>query len=379
MIRRALLGLLLVLAAVVALPQASVAQAACAVGSKSDFKATLPDRVSQGRFAGADLSCEDLSGLDFTQATFDGANLENANFANADLGQASLKSTNLRGANFDGAQMTQTSLEGADLRNAHLGGAKVTQLFTDGNTKLAGADLTGIPLDEVRSADRTGTPYADAATLAVAECALGSKHDYADTVKGLSFASRDLNGIDLSCQDLSGLSFVQGDLKGTNLNKAKVAGVDFSQADLTGASLLAADGSGADFGQATLDRAQFAEANLTAAKFIQVNMRKADAPRARFDRADFTQADIDESDFTGASFRNANLGVSTSKGTILRDTDLTGAADYGLEGADLTGAKGRTSPGAIVARVLLAVGIGILVIGIVFAIVRRSRGIARDA
>lgn len=378
MIRRLLFIGVLIVSAVLALPRASDAQEGCAVGSRADFKAGHPDRVSQGSFDGLDLSCQDLTGLDFTQAHLDGVNAENANFSNADLGQASLKGANLRGANFDGAEMTQTSLQGADLRGAHLGGAKVTQLFTDANTKLAGANLVGVPLNEVRTADRTGTPYADASSLAPVECAVGSRHDYADTVKGIAFPSSDLNGIDLSCQDLSGLRFVQGDLKGTKFNNAKIAGVDFGQADLSGASLVGVDANGAEFDQATLNRTQMANGNFTGAKFIQADLRKADGPQARFDRADFTQAEIDEADFTGASFRNADLGVSSAKGAILRDTDLTGETDYGLDGADLTGAKGRTSPAAIVLRVLLAIGAGIVVIVIVLTIVAKSRGIARD-
>jgi uncharacterized protein YjbI with pentapeptide repeats len=373
--RVVLLAFLLVPFAIVTAPVSGAAQAC---GARADFKANMPPRVSQGQFTGADFSCQDLSGIDFTQATLDGINGEGANFSSADLGQVSLKGAILRGAEFNGASMTQTSLQGADLRGAHLAGAKVAQLFVDGGTKLAGAALTGIPLDEVREADRTGTPYADASTLAVPECAVGSKHDYSDTVKGISFPTRDLKGIDLSCQDLSGLSFVQGNLQGTNFNRAKIAGVDFSQADLTGASLLGVEANGADFGQATLSRAQLADGNFTGAEFIQSDLRKVDAPRARFDRASFIQAQIDEGDFTGASFRNANLGVSSSKQAILRDTDLTGATDYGLSGADLAGAKGRSDPAAIAGRVLLAIGIGIIVIGIVFAIVRRSRGIARD-
>jgi uncharacterized protein YjbI with pentapeptide repeats len=264
------------------------------------------------------------------------------------------------------------------LSGARLGGADISTIFVDGSTHLAGADLTGVPLGEVRDADRTGTPYANATSLAPVECAVGSKHDYADTVKGVSF-QRDLAGIDLSCQDLSGLSFVQGDLQGTNFNRAKVAGVEFSQADLTGASLIGADASGANFSQATLNRTQLADANLTGASLVQTDLRKVDAPRATFDKATFTQAHIDEGDFTGASLRGADLGVISATGAILRDTDLTGAKRVdSITGADLAGARGRSSASATAVRFLLAAGIGILIIGIVFAIVRRSKGIAAD-
>jgi uncharacterized protein YjbI with pentapeptide repeats len=275
--------------------------------------------------------------------------------------------------------MTQTSLQGTDLSGAHLGGADISTIFVDGGTKLVGADLTGVALDEVRDADRTGTPYANATTLAPVECAIGSKHDYADAVKGITFPERNLAGIDLSCQDLSGLSFTQGDLKGTNFNRAKLAGVDLIQADLTGASLVGADASGTDFGQATLNRAQLADANFTGAKLVQADLLKTDAPRAIFDRADFTQAHLDEADLTGASLRNADLGVISATGAILRDTDLAGAKRVeSLTGADLTGSRGRSSPGATAVRFLVATGIGILIIGVVLTLVRRSKGIAAD-
>jgi uncharacterized protein YjbI with pentapeptide repeats len=152
-------------------------------GTRTDFKANPPARVAQSELTGLDLSCQDLTGIDFTQATLDGSNLDGADLGNTDLTQTSLKGTSLKGANFAGAHMTQTSLQGADLSGAHLGGAEISTIFTDANTKLAGADLTGVPLDEVRDANRTGTPYADAASLAPVECAVGSKHDYADTVR----------------------------------------------------------------------------------------------------------------------------------------------------------------------------------------------------
>ena len=375
MIRR----VLIVLAFVVVLPAWSAPAAQSCEGRRTDFRDNPPDRLTQGTFDGLDLSCQDLTGLELTQASFDGAVLDGADLSNARLTQTSFKGASLKGATFTGAEMTQTSLQGADLSGAHFAGADISTIFVDPGTKLAGADLTGVPLDEVRDADRTGTPYANATSLAPVECAVGSKHDFAATVKGISFPSRNLAGIDLSCQDLSGLSFVQGDLQGTNLNQAKLAGVEFGQADLTGASLIGADASGATFTQATLNRTQLADANLTGASFIQADLRKADAPRGRFDKANFTQAQIDEADLTGASLRGADLGVISSGGAILRDTDLTGAKRVdSLEGADLTGARGRASAGTTIVRFLVAAGVGVVIIGIVLAIVRRSRGIAAD-
>jgi hypothetical protein len=77
--------------------------------------------------------------------------------------------------------------------------------------------------------------------------------------------------------------------------------------------------------------------------------------------------------------RKADLGVISANSAILRDTDLTGAKRVDeLDGADLTGARGRSSVGTTVVRFLVAAGIGVLIIGIVLAIVRRSRGIAAD-
>jgi uncharacterized protein YjbI with pentapeptide repeats len=82
---------------------------------------------------------------------------------------------------------------------------------------------------------------------------------------------------------------------------------------------------------------------------------------------------------TDASLRNANLDVSSSNGVVMRNADVTGASGVdSLKGADLTGAKGRTDTAGTILRFLLAAGIGLLVIGVVLAIVRRSRGLARD-
>jgi uncharacterized protein YjbI with pentapeptide repeats len=65
---------------------------------------------------------------------------------------------------------------------------------------------------------------------------------------------------------------------------------------------------------------------------------------------------------------------------VLRDSDLTGAdRTEDLSDADLSGAKGRSSASEIFVRFLVAAGIGVLIIGVVLAIVRRTRGIAADA
>lgn len=406
-------------AAVMAAATARPAQAQgadCAVGSRGDFKASNP-RTLQGRMAGRDLSCQDLTGLRFTQADLTGANLSKtrldgvelgqaelvnadlsgaslvraelgqanatgarfigADLTEADLIQTTLTDAQLRGANLTAARMGQAQLQRADLTDATLTGADLTQATVDG-ARLAGAILKGIEPADVLAADRTGTPFAPATSFAPVECRAGSRTDFKDTVTDSAGSVGSLAGLDLSCQDLTGLKMSFADFKGANLNKAKLAGLELFSADFTGASLIGTDLSGTELTSATMDRVDMRGADFSRASLTSSSLVKVDARQARFDGADLGNVDLTDADLSGASFVKASVRSAKARGAVWEDADLDGAKGLTfLEGADLRGARNR--PVNPLLR-WLPYGGGALVLLIVLGVlVRRSRGIAGDA
>ena len=74
---------------------------------------------------GADLRCENLSGVNLTNADFKGANLCGANLNGADFSNTNLSNANLRDADLRGANLSNADLRCADLRCADLRGANL--------------------------------------------------------------------------------------------------------------------------------------------------------------------------------------------------------------------------------------------------------------
>ena len=98
----------------------------------------------------ADLSGEDIYGLDLRGANLYGANLIRADLRVAYLIKADLREANLSGADLSGADLYEANLSGADLsgadlREANLSGANLSGANLSG-ANLSGADLRGADL-----------------------------------------------------------------------------------------------------------------------------------------------------------------------------------------------------------------------------------------
>ena len=72
--------------------------------------------LSGENLSGVDLTGENLSGVDLTNANLSGANLSSANLTGADLSDADLSNAFLYEANLTGANLSGANLSGADLR-----------------------------------------------------------------------------------------------------------------------------------------------------------------------------------------------------------------------------------------------------------------------
>lgn len=138
--------------------------------------------------------------------------------------------------------------------------------------------------------------------------------------KGLSFAGKDLSGLDLSgCKlpgiDLCGAVLEETNLSGTDLSGAKLNKAILTGSELTGARLALADLSGASAGMVKL-----AEADLKEAKLHFVDFKEAD-----LNRADMRNADAMEADFSGALLTGANCRELKGRGADFTSADLSEA------------------------------------------------------
>ncbi len=207
----------------------------CAVGSRTDARIRLlADGGSQASLVGADLSCQDLHGLRFTQADLSGADLRNADLQASELGQVDLVGADLRGADLRRAGFGQADLTGADLTGADLRAADFIQ-----------ATLYKAVLRKVRA---RGAKFGQA-TMSLA----------------------DLRGADLTEADFGQTHLVRVDASGATFTRADLTQADLGESDFTGARFARAD-----LGVSAASAAVFDGADLTDAKWVDI-LRRAGA------------------------------------------------------------------------------------------------------
>jgi len=102
----------------------------------------IGDRLTQGRFDGADLAGARLDGIDLSHRSAVGVKLAGASLIGAKLSDAALRHADLAGANLSEARLVRARLDRADLRGANLARASL-QAATVCDADLTDADLTG--------------------------------------------------------------------------------------------------------------------------------------------------------------------------------------------------------------------------------------------
>ncbi len=297
----------------------------------------------------AELSGQDLTGVDIN---------------GADLFRANLSGAILVDANLAGASGFAPDFTGADLSGADLTGVSLNQgILTDAN--LANADLTGFSSQRLRSGGITGTPVAlpadallvggylvvpnadlrneDLSGLDLAGAALDDA-----LLQATNLANTDLSGASLANAsarnvDLSGADLTNADLTGAELDVANLANADLTNADLTGVAddFIRSGGIvgaplAAPADVVIVDGYYIApNANLTAAALVGADLSGANLAGATLTIANLANANLANVDFTGANLRNiANLSNVDLTGADFTDADLKNAD---LTTADLTG------------------------------------------
>ena len=162
-----------------------------------------------------------------------------------------------------------------------------------------------------------------------------------DTTKLVPEAN--LEGADLSEDDLSNIDVSYANLSGADLNRST-----FFRASFQGANL-----SNADMVDAWLEEANLYRANLQNAKMSGIYGRRADFSDtdlrgADLSNADLVRADLRGADLTGANLQGADLTGADLRGAIFKDANLNGAElDKGWEQiVGMRSRRGRDDDGA---------------------------------
>ena len=154
-----------------------------------------------------------------------------------------------------------------------------------------------------------------------------------------------LEGADLSDQDLQKIDLSYANLNGADLNRSTLSGASFQGANLSGANMAGAEAEESVFYRANLRNADMTGIYGRRADFENSDLRGADLSGADLIRADFRGADL-----TGANLQGANLTGAYLDGAILKDANLDGAElDKGWEQS--VGMRSQRTPSRLLMQI----------------------------
>jgi uncharacterized protein YjbI with pentapeptide repeats len=209
------------------------------------------------------------------------------------LWKADLSKQDLRGVNFRGAYLLEANLHGAHLEGANLTGALLESANLSGaslqKARLKGAHLMGAYLYEanLKEADLQGADLKEAV----------------------------LDKSNLEGADLEGASLIHTRLKEANLKGAILSRADLQRADLRGTDLRKANLAGANLRIAYLKDANLEDANLTAAVLEHANLHGVNLKGANLRLAQLKGAKLAATILQGANLQGADL-TDTAKNLI---------------------------------------------------------------
>ena len=235
--------------------------------------------------APADLTLQNLAGVQMPRINLTGAKFTGAN----------LKGANLRGAILDGCDFFSANLAEADLSEASFVGADLRGVILRG-AKMRGAKLPDVDLRAGRLLSGGGAGG------------------------GLAFMRTDMGHVDLTRADLSGARLSNVDLDQATLNQADLSGADLTGAVLTRAKLTGTKLQGPRMRDCDLTKANLSGAQMEGAALANANLRDAEV----------VEADLKDADLRGARVEGANLEGSDFTGAHLARVDFSKAK---LEGA----------------------------------------------
>ena len=260
----------------------------------------------------ADLSGQDLRGVDLTSAHLEGANL-----SHADLSFSSLKDADLEGAHLDHAFLRAVDIDGATLRGADLRKSRITSAAYEAQKIKEGAKLrpTGRSADDmiekswrrrVRGADFSDADLSGAHIGDIYFSGREDKNNLPTNLKNANFYDTDL---DIVVFD------------GTALPKA-----NFKNSRISQSRYIDADLSGAEFDNSYIHRSYLEKVNLAGASFRDAKIDLVSIYSDHYDDADFSGGNISSSNFYPGEYvphKHADLRKAKFKGaTIDEETEL---------------------------------------------------------
>lgn len=206
---------------------------------KTFLKAVADGRkdFSKCMLQGIDLSgCENLQGLDFSEATlenanFNGSNLSGSNFSNANLKKANLSATTLDDCNFSKANLSKANLKLADFYKSELSRACLNNVdaskacFLDAN--LNDADL------EEANLENANLEYASIERANLKKARLVNAGLDNTSLKYSNLDSANLEHATLNCTKLDDANLTNTVLSKENVQKSKDAQVNVKSKDVT--------------------------------------------------------------------------------------------------------------------------------------------------
>jgi uncharacterized protein YjbI with pentapeptide repeats len=206
--------------------------------------------------ARADISFQDLSGLQLPHAIFRRAKLAGVNFSNAELTGCDFSETDLFAANLQDATLRHVNFEGVDLHGAQFSNADLSQAnlqitdMREGRLMQSGAQTaqphpvkSGRACCDVKNATLRGAnlSHANMTKCSLVEADLSgallqSARMREFDLDGAMLKNADMTNVDLSAARLSGCN-----LEAANPTNAIVRDVDFAKANIRGANLEGVD------------------------------------------------------------------------------------------------------------------------------------------
>jgi uncharacterized protein YjbI with pentapeptide repeats/outer membrane protein assembly factor BamB len=275
----------------------------------------------------------DWSGCDLAHAGLASFDLTGDNFSRADLTDATFRLSTLIKVDLAGAKLVGTSFNSAIMTDANL--AKATVTSDDfAYAGLTGANLTGVNLSAATLDNVTSGGIA--ASHAPSTVPAGWRFTVGYLVGSTaSLFEADLAKGNLSDLNLAGLSMIDANLIGADIAGTNLVGSNLWKADLTGADLAGATVTNANFLQTVLTGANLSGVDFRATIFANVRsggISAADAPAALPPKWKFIagylvgpSADLDGAVLTGADLSGLDLTDTTLFGATLTRAKLTGA------------------------------------------------------
>ena len=252
--------------------------------------------LSDGDYAGLDLSGLDLKNIDLSLAYLEDVNLSNVTMESANFKEAILSRSNLIGCT-----ITNTDFSGANL------GASIASDSVFINCNFTGATLSKCNLENAvfRDCDFTDAYFLEAELS-------GVELSNAQLAKAI-FLERDMTDSNFSGSDLTNGTFIECDISRSN----------FSGSTLFETAFIGAKAPMSNFERANMTNVRFVmDCDLSGSKFIGACLDKANLRDANLKDTDFTDASINMTDFSGALFEKAVFNRAKGERPLFIKSDL---------------------------------------------------------